>query len=154
MHLFMTTGIKREELCEINIENVDLDNKRLVIIKDNGDEQIYYLTDKVAYLLSEYIKERNVSEGYLFQSNKKARISPDTIRDLVNKYTFLALGEEYSPQQLRSGVCSILYNETKDIEFVRKFMGHANLSSTIRYISKNTTSHENGSTILGNLFSG
>ena len=70
----------------------------------------------------------------LFVDKDGDRVTRSTIDNIVNKYTKAALGKPLSPHKLRAGFCSIMYNKTHDIEFVRRAVGHSNISTTQRYI--------------------
>ena len=61
---------------------------------------------------------------------------------MVSSITKKALGYEMSPHKLRSGFCSILYKETKDLELVRRIVGHASSITTQRYIVINDDDKE------------
>ena len=53
-----------------------------------------------------------------------------------------------SPHKIRAGVASILYEETKDIEFVRRAIGHTNVATTQRYIRTENKEREKASKLL------
>ena len=78
-------------------------------------------------------------------------MSASTIKYLVYKYTERALGKALSPHKLRAGYCSILYNQTHDIEFVRRAVGHANVATTQRYIVTNGSEKKKVAEIMGSL---
>ena len=67
------------------------------------------------------------------------------------KYTKKALGKAMSPNKLRAGFCSILYDETHDIEFVRKVVGHAKIETTQRYIATKGSEKKNAAAIMDKL---
>jgi len=136
--IFMTTGMRREALAEINIEDVDLENKKLRIT-DKGDRyHIYHLSDKAINYISEWLEVREgmlkKSNNALFISGNGKRITGSAIYKLVVKYCDEALGYHVSPHKIRSGFCSILYKEKGDIEFVRRAVDHKNIATTQRYI--------------------
>ena len=136
--LFMTTGIRREALSEINIEDLDLKEKRLVVIDKGMKTHICTLSDKVIDNLNEWLYLREFinkeNSNALFISGNGKRMTGSAIYKLVEKYCDDALGYHVSPHKLRSGFCSILYEEKGDIEFVRRAVGHSNISTTQRYI--------------------
>lgn len=136
--LFMTTGIRREALAEINIEDIDLKEKQLIVIDKGMKQHKYNLSDKVIDNLNEWINLRESinkeNNNALFISGNGKRMTGSAIYKLVEKYCDDALGYHVSPHKLRSGFCSILYEEKGDIEFVRRAVGHSNISTTQRYI--------------------
>lgn len=136
--LFMTTGMRREALSEINMEDVNFEEKTLTVIDKGMRRHVYSLSDKVLDNIKDWIQLRetmNVNgNNALFISGKGKRMTGSALYKLVEKYCDDALGYHVSPHKLRSGFCSILYEEKGDIEFVRRAVGHRNIATTQRYI--------------------
>ena len=155
--IFMSTGIRKTALEEINIEDIDFNNKTLTVL-DKGNKYHQYKLNEltIKYLLS-WLKYRKeiISEDTdaLFLSSRGKRISGNAIYKLIDKYASMSLGYHISPHKLRSGFCSIMYNETEDIEFVRRAVGHSNISTTQRYIVTNNNEREKSSDIMNNILS-
>ena len=153
MLLFMQTGMRKTALSEINIDDIDLNKKELLVIDKGNKRHIYYLTDDVINYLKLWLKQRddildgNYSDA-LFISDNKSRLSNSAIYKLVEKYCKEALNEKISPHKLRAGFCSILYNETRDAEFVRRAVGHSNISTTQRYIVTENNEREMAATLI------
>lgn len=156
MLLFMTTGIRKTALTEINVSDIDIDTKTLVIV-DKGDvEQKYHLSDMCCDAIKQWLCVRDdyahFMEQALFVSNNGNRMAGNTVDKLVKKYTEDAIGVPLSPHKLRAGFCSILYEEKGDIEFVRRSVGHSNVSTTMRYIVTDNKEREEASEIINSIF--
>ncbi len=136
--LFMTTGMRREALSEINIEDLDFHENKLTVIDKGMKNHVYPLSEKVMFNINEWMQIRKVininNNNALFISGNGRRMTGSAIYKLVEKYCDAALGYHVSPHKLRSGFCSILYEEKGDIEFVRRAVGHSNIATTQRYI--------------------
>lgn len=139
--LFMVTGMRKTALMEIDIDDIDMKEGTLRIIDKGRKEHIYYLQKKMLDVLDRWIKDREIVlynirryTKALFIDKDGDRVTRSTIDNIVNKYTKAALGKPLSPHKLRAGFCSIMYNKTHDIEFVRRAVGHSNISTTQRYI--------------------
>lgn len=136
--LFMTTGVRCTALTEINIEDIDFDKKELTVIDKREKYHIYPLSDYTVEILNKWINKRNSllteNETNALFVTKNGRIHPNSIAKLVKKYSEEAIGIGVSPHKLRSGFVSILYEETHDVEFCRRAVGHSNVSTTQRYI--------------------
>lgn len=155
--LFMSTGMRASALMEIDLKNVDLENKRLYIIDKGEKRHEYILSDKIVGLFKEYYKQREmVDPKYqkepLFINLRGERISAMVAVTTVGKYTQRACGKKLSPHKLRAGFCSILYEESHDIEFVRRAVGHSNSTTTQRYIVTNNSEKEIASKIMDDIF--
>lgn len=153
MVLFMQTGMRRTALSEINIEDIDF-NKRELYVIDKGDKRhVYHLTDQLIEYLTKWIYQRNKilendTNNALFITSNKKRISGSELYNIVTKYCEESTGKKISPHKLRSGFCSILYNETGDAEFVRRAVGHSNIATTQRYIVTNNSEKQIASEMI------
>ena len=151
--LFMTTGMRETALSEINLSDIDWNEDKLVIV-DKGDRtHEYYLNDKTKTAIlnwlsirSEVLKDTN--EEALFLTYQGKRISASGLRKLVAKYCKEGLNIEISPHKLRSGFCSIMYEKTRDIEKVRRMVGHSNIATTQRYIVTDRQEKKEASLIM------
>lgn len=138
LYLFMTTGMRKEALREINIDDIDLDN-RIINIIDKGKKRHQYVLSNGCYnAIIEWLDKREYYikffEQALFINYQGFRMSSTAIYRTVKNYSERALGYPISPHKLRAGFVSIMYEKTNNIEFCRRAVGHANVSTTQRYI--------------------
>lgn len=158
MLIFMTTGIRRNALREINTEDIDIEKKKLTVIDKGYKLHEYKLNDQTLKAIDDWMTDRffllggEDVEDALFISRDNKRMSGTSIAELVDKYAYEALGYHVSPHKLRSGLASILYEEKHDIEFVRRVIGHSNVATTQRYIVTNNAEREETANIMGNIF--
>ena len=155
--LLMTTGMRIAALVNINVEDIDFKTQTLTIIDKGVKRHQYFLSNKVAELLSDYIEQRDRyalfdERGLLISKETCKRMSLESVKDVVKRCTKQALGRELSPHKLRAGFCSILYKETHDIEFVRRAVGHSDVKTTQRYISVDNTEKKKASQIMDSIF--
>jgi integrase/recombinase XerC len=154
--IFMSTGMRKTALSSINIEDVNLEDNKLSII-DKGDITHDYPlnpTEKNAILT--WLDKRNEfkdaeNSSALFISNKGNRISGAELERLIKRYTAGSLSTSVSPHKLRSGFISIMYDQTGDIEKVRRMVGHRGISTTQRYIVTEGTEKEEAAMIMESL---
>ena len=156
--LLINTGMRETALTEINVEDINFSENKLTIIDKRHTTHEYYLNDMLSSILRNYIEKRKEYLGEenqmdaLFISQKKNRIHPNSIADLVKKYTLNSLGAALSPHKLRAAFCTILYEKTKDIEFVRDVVGHKSSSTTRKYIVKDGTERMKASNMMADIF--
>lgn len=151
--IFMNTGIRKSALMNIMLDDIDILNKKLVVIDKGNKRHEYILNENVIKAISEWIAVRgNDADKHLFISSKRNVMAPKTIEKVVKKYSTIAIGMPISPHKLRSGYCSILYKKTGDIEFVRRCVGHASSATTQRYIVTNGSEKQKAAEILSSLF--
>jgi site-specific recombinase XerD len=158
--LLMTTGMRETALTEINLEDIDFESHILRIVDKGEKEHKYKLIPELIELITCWMEERKIiiqerskETNALFVSSRGNRISNEVVVNTVRKYTKIALGDSLSPHKLRAGFCSILYQKTKDIQFVCNSVGHSNVSVTQRYIVTNKGSEmDETSKIMNELF--
>lgn len=149
---FMNTGMRETALTEITIDDLDMDNGKLYIIDKGGVRHTYNINDKFSSAIKDWLNVRGrTADNHLFISDKGKPMHVNTVAYLVKKYSEKALGHAVSPHKLRAGYCSILYDKTHDIEFVRRCVGHANTSTTQRYIVTKGSEKEKAAEIMADL---
>lgn len=154
--LFMTTGMRKTAMSDINIEDVDIEKKTLTVIDKGNKIHTYVLNEQVMFYLNGWLQDRvklltNNTTNALFVNRYGDRMKGPAIYDIVVKHCNNALGKKLSPHKLRSGFCSILYNKTHDIEFVRRVVGHSSIITTQRYIKTEEKEKEKATQIMGDI---
>ena len=137
--LFMSTGMRKTALTEINIEDVNLDTATLSVTDNKKKTHVYYLTNTAYDAISDWMDVRGQfvteeSGDALFITKFGNRIGTDAIDDVVARYTKEALGKSLTPQKLRAGYINVLYEKTNDLDFVSKAVGHSDVAITARYV--------------------
>lgn len=158
--LFMTTGMRKTALTEINVEDIDEDAKQLIVVDKRKVTHVYDLTPDVMDFIGKWKKAR---QSMLDELEKKSdaffisvtgeRLGRKGVDNMVARYSEMALGYKISPHKLRSGYVSILYNKTHDVEFVMKCVGHRQISTTERYIVTDGDEKKKAAQLLSGLFS-
>ena len=143
--MLLTTGMRTIALQNLDVDDLDLE-EGIVTVTDKEDKvNIHQMPDQTIIVLKKWLIKREAllkeagkeDETALFISNRKNRISYETIKQVVKKYCSTITGKEITPHKLRATYGTMLYNKTHDIEFVRKQMNHSNIATTQRYIRGN-----------------
>lgn len=148
--LFIETGMRCTALSEIDIQDIDFNNNSLTIVDKRYTTHTYYISDRLKDAIYIWLDKRNKilkdhNNDALFISSYRERLTSKGIYNLIQKYSLEALGYSISPHKLRAAFCTILYNETHDIEFVRDAVGHKSVNTTSRYIVKKENAKERAS---------
>ncbi len=140
MTLMLGTGIRVSECVGLNINDVDLDNCCIKVIRKGGKEGIVYFSDEVADALEKYMYEREDinavpgNEDALFLSMQRKRINVRSVENLVKKYAQLVTPLKHiTPHKLRSTYGTELYRETDDIYLVASVLGHNDVNTTKKH---------------------
>lgn len=143
--VFLFTGIRREELTNIKLQDVDLQKKSILIHGKGNKQRTVYISDVLLAVLSEYIKiyrckiHRASGSEYLFPSIKSDKMALCTVNRIVNKI-FESAGlkkDGVSAHILRKRFATSVFDKTHDIATVSKLLGHSSPTVTLRYIAIN-----------------
>ena len=153
--VFLYIGIRCSALSKLDISSVDLKNKTLIVTDKGSKVKLYDLTDEVIEDLKEWIEMRNSittdEVSALFISNRKRRMDPITIYNVVNKYSKDIKDKHITPHKLRATYGTQLYNETGDIYFVQDCMGHKDPRTTELYVRGKKQNLKKASDIMGRI---
>ena len=137
--LFYTTGIRRTELINLKIENVDLSNKTIKVIGKRNKERIIPILTIIEEQIKKYLSERSsmqeVKESeYFFLLSNGVKLNDSFVYRLINYY-FSNVSEKVkkSPHILRHTFATHLLNNGADINSVKELLGHSSLASTQVY---------------------
>jgi site-specific recombinase XerD len=87
--LFLGTGIRRSELINLDLSDVNLKGGTIKVIRKGGDQQSIEMGPDVVKSLRKYLEEGEGTSGPFFISNRGKRINQATVYYLVKKYTHI-----------------------------------------------------------------
>lgn len=143
--MFVTYGLRLSELQQLNMSSFNFSRGEFKIYRKRGKESIMPLNRSVMIVLTDYITverknvtaQNNASEDALFLSLQGKRITERAIRDLVKKYTSIALGtsrdDGYSPHKLRATAATSLIGRGNSIYDVQALLDHEQVTTTQLY---------------------
>lgn len=139
VELLYTTGIRRAELINLKMADVDLSNSLLKVLGKRNKERIVPLlpttkTHFITYLECRNSLEINRDETYVFLLKSGYKLYETLVYRVINKY----LGEvsskvKKSPHILRHTFATHLLNKGADLNSVKELLGHSSLASTQVY---------------------
>ena len=139
IELFYTTGIRRAEMINLALNNVDTVQKTIKVIGKRNKERIIPLLNCTIELIEAYKHERNHLEGVnqkemLILSKNGNKVSESFVYRLINEYfSTVSQKTKKSPHVLRHSFATHLLNNGADLNSVKELLGHASLSSTQIY---------------------
>jgi integrase/recombinase XerD len=133
------TGIRVGELCRLNLQDVDLDEKIMWIRHGKGDkDRIVILSDECAGTLTLYLKSRNrlnIDNDSIFISRKMSRYDPTSIQRLVKKLSVEAgISKTVTPHILRHTFATSIMRNGANLKFIQEILGHSTLATTQIYV--------------------
>ena len=138
--LFYTTGIRRIELIQLMISDVNIDNKHIKVLGKRNKERIIPLIDSTINILNKYLlfrDELKSDETFLFITNKGKPVYEKLIYRIINKY-FDAISTKVkkSPHIIRHSFATHLLNNGADLNSVKDLLGHSSLAATQVYTNR------------------
>ena len=136
---FITYGLRLRELANLDISSFHFGRKEFTVYRKRDKQTTLPLNDTTQKALDDYLKvERALaSDDALFLSLQGTRITQRAIRDLVKKYTALAMktsrSQGYSPHKLRATAASTLIERGFSIYDVQNLLDHDNVTTTQLY---------------------
>lgn len=143
--LFVTYGLRLNELRELNISSFNFSRGEFKIYRKRGKEVLMPINQTCELVVRDYIlNERPQSEllseevqDALFLSLQNKRINPKAIRQLVKKYTSISMDTSrengYSPHKLRATAATSLIQTGFSIYDVQNLLDHDNVTTTQLY---------------------
>jgi len=136
--LFYTLGIRKSELINLKVSDVDFYNRQIKVLGKRNKERLIPLSDKMLQLLEKYVVKRAEvdSDGsqllMLLKSGNK--LNETFVYRLINNYfRGVTSKSKKSPHMLRHTFATHMLNNGADLNSIKELLGHASLSSTQIY---------------------
>ena len=136
--IFLNCGLRLSELVGINLNNIK--SSTLTVIGKGDKERSIPLNNACVKAIKEYMEVRPANalkdKNALFISERKQRISKESVQKIVKKYiTKAGLDpERYSTHKLRHTAATLMYRYGNvDIRSLQELLGHESISTTQIY---------------------
>ena len=137
--LLYSTGIRVGELVNLNIEDIDFEQRECIVIGKGNKERFVYFGSACRKAIDVYLPERNkrilTDNRALFGSRDNNRISVTAVHRLVKK-ALLQAGldsTQFSAHKLRHTAATMMLSGGVDVKTVQEVLGHENLNTTQIY---------------------
>lgn len=139
VELFYSTGIRRIELVQLQLQDVDLSQGHIKVLGKRNKERIIPLLpsviDTVKMYLSERLKLKSILDpNVLFLTKKGAKVYEMLIYRIITGYFERVSSKvKKSPHILRHSFATHLLNNGADLNAVKELLGHSSLAATQVY---------------------
>lgn len=156
IRLLLSTGIRQSALRQLNIEDVNLENKTITVIEKGYVERVIPISDKVIPYFEAWMKKRDkILAGKrcdaLFISGQCRRMHSNTLANIVKKYCSIDGEKTITPHKLRGTYGNLLYNKTHDIYLTQACMGHKSAKTTEIYVEQSNDKLVEAAGIVGDV---
>ncbi|MBU0490313.1 MAG: tyrosine-type recombinase/integrase [Chloroflexi bacterium] len=138
IRLFLSSGIRRAELCALRWKHLDLTAAPptlKVVQGKGGNDRTVPLLSWTAQELARYQADRGAGpEDPVFASAQGKPLKPDAITYMFVRLVTPAMGQRVTPHMLRHTYATLLSNNGVDVLHVQKLLGHSQVSTTQIYV--------------------
>jgi integrase/recombinase XerC len=135
--MLYSTGIRREELINIKINDLQLNQNLIKVLGKRNKERLVPLIIDLKKRIEEYLKYRKeikTNFPFLFITKTGKKIGPSLVYRVVKNYfSKVSSKVKTSPHVLRHSFATHMLNNGADINSIKEIMGHSSLASTQIY---------------------
>ncbi|MBT7851198.1 MAG: tyrosine-type recombinase/integrase [Formosa sp.] len=139
VELFYSTGMRRIELVQLQIQDIDLSQKHVKVLGKRNKERIIPLLPSVINTIESYLLERlkleSIKDPSIFFLTKKGTKVYEMLiyRIITGYFDTVSSKVKKSPHILRHSFATHLLNNGADINSVKELLGHSSLAATQVY---------------------
>jgi integrase/recombinase XerD len=141
METLYSTGIRRTELVNLKLYNLDRERGTLSIWQGKGKkDRIIPIGERAVAWVEKYLRESRPrlaiepDDGTVFVSSEGGAFHPDRLSMLVREHVEKAnIGKKGACHMFRHTMATLMLEGGADIRFIQEMLGHSDLQSTQVY---------------------
>ena len=139
--LLYSTGMRVGELCNLDIEDINFDERECIVYGKGNKERRVYFDAKAKLHLQKYIESREDGNSALFVSLDKPydRISINAVEHRLRQLGAELNINKVHPHKFRRSMATKAIDKGMPIEQVQKLLGHQQIDTTMHYAMVNQT---------------
>jgi integrase/recombinase XerC len=136
MELFYASGMRRAELANVRLANVDLGERTIRVTGKGNKERTVVINHAAAEAIEAYLRVRpRTADSALFLGRGGKALTPKHVwRIFQTIYRVSGIQKHASPHTLRHSFATHLVENGVDLETVRELLGHESLATTGIYL--------------------
>lgn len=139
IELLISTGMRVGELVNLNISNLNFEDRSCIVLGKGNKEREVYFDAKTKLHLKEYISKRNDTNDALFVSLREPhqRLSVSGIELIVRNLGVNTNINKVHPHKFRRTLATMAIDKGMPVEQVQKLLGHVKIETTMHYAMVN-----------------
>lgn len=142
LEMFYSTGIRRMELVNVSLYDLDFERGVLMVRQGKGNkDRVVPIGDRALEWIEKYINEarpmlqHGASEDHaLFLAVHGQKFNPDHVTDIVRKYIKESgIEKKGSCHVFRHTMATLMLENGADVRYIQEMLGHANINTTQIY---------------------
>lgn len=135
VELLISTGMRVGELVNLNISNLNFEDRSCIVLGKGNKEREVYFDAKTKLHLKEYISKRKDSNDALFVSMRKPhqRLSISGIELIIRTLGVNTNINKVHPHKFRRTLATMAIDKGMPVEQVQKLLGHVKIETTMHY---------------------
>ncbi len=139
---FYLTGIRRSELINLKIDDINLQNHTIIVTGKRNKQRIipvphWYINQVQKYLVLRR-EIATTAPNVLFLNNRGKPLSPKFVYQIVrNHLTLVTHQNRKSPHTMRHTFATHMLNSGADLNTIKELLGHSSLAATQIYTHNN-----------------
>ena len=143
--LMLHCGLRVSEAVNLRPGSINLTKGKLRVESGKGNKDRDLAIPEYLIDLLEGWRRKRPESPYFFCTLKGKKLSARYLQQMVKRYAGKAgIQKNISPHTLRHTYATQYYRQTKDIETLRRILGHSDISTTTIYINLANIDVENG----------
>ena len=139
IELLISTGMRVGELVNLNISNLNFEDRSCIVLGKGNKEREVYFDAKTKLHLKEYISKRSDTNDALFVSLREPhqRLSISGIELIVRNLGVNTNINKVHPHKFRRTLATMAIDKGMPVEQVQKLLGHVKIETTMHYAMVN-----------------
>jgi len=137
LEILYDTGIRRNELINLEINDVNFEKNTIKVTGKRNKQRIIPFPESLKNTIKQYLLYRldeKSSSQHLLITNKGQKLYPKLVYRIVNKHlSFVSSLTKKSPHVLRHSYATHMLNNGADLNAIKEILGHSSLAATQIY---------------------
>lgn len=136
LELLLSSGCRASEASNIDINNIDFENRTIQIIGKGGKRRAVIFSQEASLLLKTYLETRKDDNPALFLNKFGSRLTNQGIYYIVKKMGKIAeLSMDFTPHRSRHTFATQMLSGGAPLTLIKMFLGHKDYRATKVYTS-------------------